>query len=159
MKTLVDELTNLRRRVERLERTTKMFPSSLPPYLLGTTLDWGFTGSDSTIWDTVMRNDAYISASKLNYDVQVSNQWQSSPGSVDWRISIRSLGVWYELVSGTGTVNDQFSGVVDITAVAGVDALYRHSRIDLQIRRVGGAGEVAVRLTRPLVLQIGDSIA
>lgn len=47
----------------------------------------------------------------------------------------------------------QFADLVDLSDLLGAQVLFRPVRFDIEVRRTGGSGHVAVRQNRPMLLR------
>lgn len=156
--TLETEIRELKRRIADLERVPRYKISALPHFSGGGIIrDFGFISYDSTDFVEMTRMDVPVTAPMLHYDFQTGKGWGTGITSVDWRIRAwdYTTRTWHELLSGSDTVSGtQHTGSVDIfNGTIGEQALNRYMRISLEIKRVGGSGDAAVRMVRSWTLR------
>lgn len=152
---LLAVISGLEARIRTLERAPRYFGQSVTAVPLGAVRDFGYSSIDSTSYTEVFRADVWVTAPTLDYDIQISDAFSTStPTSIEWRIQVTDeQSTAAVAASGSGTGADQFSATVDVTDFLGAAILYRPLRIDLEIKRTGGSGDVAIRQVRPFILR------
>jgi hypothetical protein len=165
---LVGEIQSLREEIELLKAAPRWRTVTFPAVPLGNPENQGFNTIDTTTYEDFFRADVLLTAPILNYDIQVSNAWETTAvTSIEWRIQAGAYftdGSPFSFVTvdsgqwlAAAPAITQFSDFVDLTdpSLLGPAALFRLVRIDFEAKRTGGSGPGAgLRLVRPPILRI-----
>lgn len=170
---LLTEVQDLRAEIELLKSAPRYRGTVLPSVPLGAVRDFGYTSLDATSFADFFRVDALLTAPILEYDLQTTNFYESTPvTSIEWQISAQGyfsedgttsgFTSFVVLASGSSSAStwsggaEQFQGQVDVTdpSLLGPAALYRTVRFDFECKRTGGSGDgAALRFVRPALLK------
>lgn len=155
---IIDHIQELEERVRVLERAPRYVGQSVPAVPLGAVRDFGFSSIDATSYTEVFRSDVWLTAPILDYHIQTSDVWATSaPTSIDWQITAYDeSNASYFVSAGSSGTPQEFFGTRDLTTIIGPEVLFRPVRIDVEVRRTGGAGDAAIRLVRPLIIRTSE---